>query len=79
MFFFFRCYFSLNCFFLKRLIKVASAWKQKQWSCTWWWYDEDADNHRDDEDGTEIHVAQEPVSGNADEEDFGNYNIMKQT
>lgn len=41
--------------------------------------DEDADNHQDDEDGTEIHAAQELVSGNADEEDFGNYNIMKQT
>ena len=41
--------------------------------------DEDADNHRDDEDGTVIHVAPEPVSENADEEDFGNYNIMKKT
>lgn len=38
--------------------------------------DEDVDNHRDDEDDREIHVAQEPVSGNADKEDFGNYNTM---
>ena len=40
--------------------------------------DEDVDNRRDDDD-TEIHVAQEPVNGNADKEDFGNYNIMKQS
>ena len=41
--------------------------------------DEDVDNHRDDENDTEIHAAQEPVNGNANKEDFGNYNIMKHT
>ena len=74
-------FINLKCFFLKLLSKVASAWKHKQWSFTWCdsRVDEDVDNHRDDEDDTEIHVAQEPVNGNADKEDFGNYNIMKQT